>query len=64
VVLGHYKRWFVIMKRKRLTRFVGVRVADRILDAMTRLADERDLAVAELSREYIEEGLRRDGAEV
>jgi hypothetical protein len=52
------------MKRKRLTRFVGVRVADRILDAMTRLADERDLAVAELSREYIEEGLRRDGAEV
>jgi hypothetical protein len=32
-----------------------------IQEAITSLADERELAVAELAREYIQAGLRQDG---
>ena len=51
------------MKRKRLTRFIGVRLSIQAQNAITSLADQKDLAVAELAREYISEGLRRDGVE-
>ncbi len=49
------------MKRKRLQGFIGVRLPTQIQEAIASLADERELAVAELAREYIREGLRRDG---
>jgi hypothetical protein len=32
-----------------------------IQEAITSLADKKELAIAELAREYIIEGLRRDG---
>jgi hypothetical protein len=49
------------MKRKRLPGFIGIRLTMQIQEAIVSLADERELAVAELAREYIAEGLRRDG---
>lgn len=51
------------MKRKRLTGFIGVRLSIQVQEAITSLADKRELAIAELAREYIQEGLRRDGVE-
>jgi hypothetical protein len=51
----------VTMKRKRLAGFIGVRLPINVQKAITSLADERELAIAELARTYIEEGLRRDG---
>jgi hypothetical protein len=52
---------FVIMKRKRLVGFIGVRLPILIQEAIISQADRRELAIAELAREYIAEGLRRDG---
>lgn len=49
------------MKRKKLPGYVGVRLPQRVLEAITRVADEQELAIAELAREYIREGLLRDG---
>ncbi len=49
------------MKRKRLPGYVGIRLPQRVLEAITSMADEKELAVAELAREYIREGLARDG---
>jgi hypothetical protein len=49
------------MKQKRLPGFIGVRLPMHIQEAIASLADERELAVAELAREYIQAGLRQDG---
>lgn len=49
------------MKRKRLPGYVGIRVPMSIQEAITSLADKKELAIAELARDYIIEGLRRDG---
>jgi len=49
------------MKRKRLPGFIGIRLPITIQEAITSQADKRELAIAELAREYISEGLRRDG---
>ena len=49
------------MKRKRLPGYVGIRVPMSIQEAITSLADKKELAIAELARDYIVEGLRRDG---
>jgi hypothetical protein len=49
------------MKRKRLSGFIGVRLPMNIQDAIEALADKREMAVAELAREYIQKGLLQDG---
>lgn len=54
----------VIMKQKRLTGFIGIRLSDRVQEAITHMADERELAIAELVREILIEGLRIRGVEV
>ena len=51
------------MKHKRLTGFVGVRLPVQVQKALTSLADERELAIAELAREILIEGLRTRGVE-
>jgi hypothetical protein len=49
------------MKRKRLPAYLGVRLPQRALEAITSLADKKEMAIAELAREYIVQGLARDG---
>lgn len=49
------------MRRERLPGYIGIRVPMSIQEAITSLADRKELAIAELAREYITEGLRRDG---
>lgn len=52
------------MKQKRLTKFIGIRLPAQIREAITDLADERELAIAELAREILVEGLKARGIEV
>jgi len=49
------------MRRERLPGYIGLRVPMPIQEAIRSLADKKELAIAELAREYITEGLRRDG---
>ncbi|MCX6669006.1 MAG: hypothetical protein NTV25_04250 [Methanothrix sp.] len=49
------------MRRERLPGYIGIRVPVPMQEAITSLADKKELAIAELAREYLLEGLRRDG---
>jgi len=49
------------MRQKRLPCYLGIRLPMPIQEAITTLADAKELSIAELAREYITEGLRRDG---
>jgi len=49
------------MKRSRLADSLALRLTVTERMSIEELAEKRDLAMAELAREYIREGLARDG---